>query len=452
MASPYAWNKTLTNDKDMFKSGAQILVNPVNCVGVMGKGLAKQFRDKFPDLYEHYKSQCKTGILKPGYSALYRDTKTEQWIANIATENHWKDGAKEKWIVESIRNLRDDIERSHNYFHPNRFQSVAIPRVGCGLGGLNWNNIRPLIIKELKGCDFDVWLDGELFLRNEKGINLMEEKTKTNRTNSEDAITIDSSFKWDKKLVADKDIFKSNAQVLINPVNCYGAMGKGLALSFQKSFPNLTTVYKRDCNIGIYKPGSCHLYYMSNGQWIANIASKDHWKYPSKEEWVIEGIKNLVKEMTARESFNKNGNHYVSIAIPKIGCGLGGLDWNKIRPKIINELKGTHYDIWLDGQVFLKNKNNQNFFEVSQNTKQVSNTTIIPERQSQKDNWRALPITEKQKEYIKIAEKDYKHFKGKTRGEAADYITEFKKYEQKRKYFRQIDHEANLRDDYGDSL
>ena len=86
--SPYAWNKTLTSDKDMFKSGAQVLVNPVNCVGVMGKGLAKQFRDKFSGLYEIYKTDCQQGVLKPGYAKLYHDAKTNQWIANIATENH----------------------------------------------------------------------------------------------------------------------------------------------------------------------------------------------------------------------------------------------------------------------------------------------------------------------------------------------------------------------------
>ena len=423
MSSPYAWNKQLTTNKDIFKSGAQILVNPVNVVGVMGKGLAKQFRDRFPGFYETYKSDCQSGLLKPGYCKLYHHGPTNQWIANIATENHWKDGAKEKWIIESIRNLREDIERSKGYFRPEKLESVAIPRVGCGLGGLDWNNIRPLIINELKGCEFDVWLDGEVFLRNEKGINEM------NHNYTKQTPQMDDSFVWDKPLQADVDMFKSNAQVLINPVNCVGAMGKGLALDFQKKYPGMNIAYKQDCNLGLYKPGTCRLYHVGNGQWVANIASKDHWKNPSKKEWVVEGIKNLVKELHARESFSANGNHFHSIAIPKIGCGLGGLNWKDIRPLVIRELRGQPYDIWLDGQVYCVTKTgpqkgtNEFLNSFSHTNLPQDNPAPAPKKE---EPWRKLPMTDKQKDIIRKNQTNpsWTHdFKGTTRGEAFDYIS-----------------------------
>lgn len=415
--SPYAWNKPLAADKDIFKSNAQILVNPVNCVGVMGKGLAKQFREKFPALYEDYKSACKHKVLKPGYSMLYHDAGTNQWVANLATEDHWKNGASEHWISQSLRNLRDDIARTRGYFHPERFESVAIPRIGCGLGGLDWNNIRPLIINELKGCRFDVWLDGELFLRNEKGVNMMENPVTKSRTTVTVART-DRRFQWDKQVVADKDIFQSGAQVLVNPVNCVGAMGKGLALSFKQKFPAVNTAYVVDCNNGRYKPGDCRLYYADNGVWIANIASKDHWKNPSQKEWVIQGVQNLFREMHRLEGFGKD-DVFHSVAIPKIGCGLGGLNWDEIRPAILKACDGQPYDIWLDGHVLSKDKTRAG------GNSQTNTAADVPV--AQQSDWRSLPVTEKQKSFIKAAEAGYRKFTGKTRGEASDYLTEFKK-------------------------
>lgn len=415
--SPYAWNQALRPEKDIFLSGAQVLVNPVNCVGVMGKGLAKQFRDKFPALYDNYKSGCQHGLYKPGHCFLYHDARTNQWVANIATENHYKDGAKEQWIAEGIRNLREDIGRSRGYFRPERLESVAIPKIGCGLGGLDWNNIKPLIIRELKGCDFDVWLDGEIFLRNKEGVNTM--KTKTEKT--------DYRYGWDKPLAADKDIFNSNAQVLLNPVNCVGAMGAGLAKAFKEKFPAVNSAYVRDCNIGIYKPGDCHLYHAGNGLWIANVATKNHWKDPSKKEWVIESIKNLVKELHAKESFSANGNRFHSIAIPRIGCGLGRLNWKDIRPLIIRELKNQPYDIWLDGQVYCVSKTGPqkgtNEFLNSFSHENMPQDDPAPKKE---EPWRKLPMTDRQKEIIRKNKTNptWTHdFKGTTRGEAFDYIS-----------------------------
>ena len=249
-----------------------------------------------------------------------------------------------------------------------------------------------------------------------------------NNTQTKQATQMDDSFAWDKQIQPDKDMFNSNAQVLINPVNCVGAMGKGLALSFQKKFPTINTAYKRDCNLGIYKPGSCHLYYAGNGLWVANIASKDHWKNPSKKEWVVEGIKNLVKELHARESFSANGNHFHSIAVPQIGCGLGGLNWKDIRPLIIKELKGQPYDIWLDGQVYCVSKTGSqkgtNEFLNAFSHKNLPQDKPAPAPKKD-EPWRKLPITDNQKELIRKNQTNpnWTHdFKGTTRGEAFDYI------------------------------
>ena len=233
-----------------------------------------------------------------------------------------------------------------------------------------------------------------------------------------------SPYDWDKELKPEKDIFLSGAQVLVNPVNCVGAMGKGLAKEFKKRYPSMFIGYKQDCNLGIYKPGYCYLSHQADNQWIANIPTKQDWRDPSKKEWVVQGIKNLVQDMA------KSGGWYrtqrlTSVAIPRIGCGLGGLDWNEIRPLIIQELKGCYFDVWLDGEIFLRDKNGINQMKSAKTNSQPTKDSF------HESSWRNLPITEKQQRLIDIAQKSYKTFKGTTRGEATDYIASYYKHKEK---------------------
>ena len=73
---------------DIFESGAQTLVNTVNCVGVMGKGLALEFKSRFPDMYKDYKSRCKNGLVKLGQPYIYKPI-VGPWILNFPTKDHW---------------------------------------------------------------------------------------------------------------------------------------------------------------------------------------------------------------------------------------------------------------------------------------------------------------------------------------------------------------------------
>lgn len=170
MTSPYEWDKPLKESKDIFESDAQVLVNPVNCVGVMGAGLAKEFRKRYANMYLNYKSACAKGRYRPGWVYIQK-VYDGQFVANLATKNHYKDKSQLKWIVEGIRQLREDLDKG-------KFTSVAIPQIGCGLGGLDWKEVRPLIIAGLKGVRCDIWLDGKVFHRNRDGINHMVERTK----------------------------------------------------------------------------------------------------------------------------------------------------------------------------------------------------------------------------------------------------------------------------------
>jgi O-acetyl-ADP-ribose deacetylase (regulator of RNase III) len=118
------------------------------------------------------------------------------------------------------------------------------------------------------------------------------------------------------------NILESQMHTLVNPVNCDGIMGKGLALAFRVAFPKNFVAYKRECRDKTLRPGG-FISVRDNGKVIVNLATKDHWRNPSKYEWIEAGLGWIAY-------FAKNGEG--GIAIPALGCGLGGLDWNVVKP------------------------------------------------------------------------------------------------------------------------
>jgi O-acetyl-ADP-ribose deacetylase (regulator of RNase III) len=125
------------------------------------------------------------------------------------------------------------------------------------------------------------------------------------------------------------DILDSDAEALVNAVNCVGIMGKGLALLFKKAYPQNFKFYACACEHGEVHLGSMLVYdlnRMTGPRYIINFPTKQHWKNQSRLEDIEAGLKDLVK--TVREL------HIQSIAIPPLGCGLGGLRWSDVRPRI----------------------------------------------------------------------------------------------------------------------
>ena len=125
---------------NIFESGKQVLVNPVNCVGVMGRGLAKQFRGKFPDNFNTYAAACANGEMVPGnvLMVLVGGPGPVHYIANFPTKRHWRDSSRLDDIEMGLASLYTRMRVMH-------LNSVAIPAIGCGLGGLDWNVVRPKI-------------------------------------------------------------------------------------------------------------------------------------------------------------------------------------------------------------------------------------------------------------------------------------------------------------------
>jgi O-acetyl-ADP-ribose deacetylase (regulator of RNase III) len=135
---------------DIFNSNAQVITNTVNCVGVMGKGLALTFKQRFPDMFADYQSKCEKGQVAVTTPYLWDNGKVQ--ILNFATKKHWKDNS----------NL-DDIKSGLLYLAQNYdemgISSIALPPLGCGLGGLKWNDVKALIDQILGSIhDLDVFV------------------------------------------------------------------------------------------------------------------------------------------------------------------------------------------------------------------------------------------------------------------------------------------------------
>lgn len=148
------------------------------------------------------------------------------------------------------------------------------------------------------------------------------------------------NFKEQKiKYIENGNIFNSSCEFLINPVNTVGVMGKGLALQFKNLFPNNFLKYRQHCLNGNLTIGKL-LIITENNKKIINFPTKEDWRNPSKLEYIILGLEKLE---IAIERFNIK-----SIAFPKMGCGLGGLDWNTVLPEIIKFFERISDDIVIE--------------------------------------------------------------------------------------------------------
>ena len=125
---------------NILKSPSEALVNPVNCEGVSGKGLALLFKLAFPANYSCYQSICKTRALKPGRIHLFPTGRLglPKWIINFPTKDRWREKSKLSWVEGGLDALVVQL-----LFEGIR--TVAIPPLGCGLGGLKWKDVEPLI-------------------------------------------------------------------------------------------------------------------------------------------------------------------------------------------------------------------------------------------------------------------------------------------------------------------
>ena len=133
---------------DLFDTSMQTLVNTVNCVGVMGKGVAKTFKERYPAMFEDYKRRCDQKQVKPGEPYYYQDMLGAS-IVNFPTKDHWRSSSR---VADVVKGLDIFVGNYKEW----GITSIAFPPLGCGNGGLDWALVGPLMYQRLKDLDIDI--------------------------------------------------------------------------------------------------------------------------------------------------------------------------------------------------------------------------------------------------------------------------------------------------------
>ena len=121
-------------------------------------------------------------------------------------------------------------------------------------------------------------------------------------------------------IYTDGDILMDPAEAIVIPVNTVGVPGAGLAKAWAKKDPDAAGVYKALCEKGLVTVGEINIVINGESRWIM-FPTKEHWKHPSRLEWIEKGLIDLQPQVTGLES----------LAVPALWCGLGGLEWNAVR-------------------------------------------------------------------------------------------------------------------------
>lgn len=135
---------------DMFDTDVDIRVNTVNCVGVMGAGVALAFKTRYPAMFRDYKKACDAGEVQPGRLNVWR-TLTE-WIINFPTKRHWRENSRYEDVEDGLKALRQYLD------NVGKSVRVALPALGCGHGGLDWSRVSKMIVEHLANVQAEIFV------------------------------------------------------------------------------------------------------------------------------------------------------------------------------------------------------------------------------------------------------------------------------------------------------
>lgn len=185
---------------NLFTSPAQVLVNTVNTQGVMGKGIALQFRQTYPEMFKRYQDLCEIGKIDIGVLWIYKTP--HKWILNFPTKKNWRNPSKVEYIEIGLRKLTEKFNELGIY-------SIAFPALGCGNGELDWGNtVKPLMETYLNKLPADVFVHPPLAIE-----DLPEHKNKKEIENwlrsEPSALSFSEVWKDLRELLAAKSDFKT---------------------------------------------------------------------------------------------------------------------------------------------------------------------------------------------------------------------------------------------------
>ncbi|MBR6517656.1 MAG: macro domain-containing protein [Bacilli bacterium] len=137
---------TIIKGGDIFKSYCQTIVNPINCVGIMGRGLALEFKNRYPIMFDKYKELCSKQLLSVGKLWIYYDEDNGKNILNFPTKFDWRDDSKYEYIELGLSKFVET-------YKSRGIKSIAFPMLGCGCGKLDKDIVLGIMFKYLSKCD-----------------------------------------------------------------------------------------------------------------------------------------------------------------------------------------------------------------------------------------------------------------------------------------------------------
>jgi O-acetyl-ADP-ribose deacetylase (regulator of RNase III) len=142
---------------DLFTAGTEALICTVNCVGVMGRGIALEFKERYPDMFAEYVKLCKRGHIQVGFMWFWLNPHFHsyldgpRYVINFPTKENWRNPSKIEWISAGLADLRNRVTMLG-------IESIAIPALGCSNGKLSWTDVRPLIMEKLNDLEISIIL------------------------------------------------------------------------------------------------------------------------------------------------------------------------------------------------------------------------------------------------------------------------------------------------------
>ncbi len=134
---------------NLFDSPAKVLVNTVNTVGVMGKGIAKTFKEIYPEMFRRYQQLCESHQFEIGKLWLYRTE--HKWVLNFPTKQHWRNPSRLEFIEAGLAKFAESYPREN-------ITSIAFPQLGCGNGELDWDTVEPVMVRHLRPLPINVYI------------------------------------------------------------------------------------------------------------------------------------------------------------------------------------------------------------------------------------------------------------------------------------------------------
>jgi O-acetyl-ADP-ribose deacetylase (regulator of RNase III) len=236
---------------DLLSSKAQALVNTVNTVGVMGKGIALQFKERFPHNFKVYKKACDSQDIHPGKMLVVHETTTldgEKIIVNFPTKTDWKQKSSYAYIESGLQDLVQVIKQE-------RIRSIAIPPLGCGNGGLKWDKVKPMIELYMSKVDIEVFV----YEPNEavKQVLQQQQVKKDDKLTPARAMLLYALFAYES-MGEEASLFVANKLSYF-----LQRLGENLRLNFVAH------------RYGPYAPEVAHVLYRLNGVYLAGLEQKE---------------------------------------------------------------------------------------------------------------------------------------------------------------------------------